>query len=89
MNIERACGDNIDYIDTLVDDMQNTSILLNITKTEIDSSILTPNKEYLVQNFSGYRKYDGKYLLAYKREIIIQQDKQFISNTIFGLRKKM
>ena len=89
LNIDRVYNDNVDYIDTLSDNMQNTSVILNITKTEIDSALLTPNKEYLVQNFSSYKEYDGRYLLAYKREIIIQQDTRFISNTIFGLRKVM
>lgn len=89
LNIDRVYNDNVNYIDTLSDNMQNTSVILNITKTEIDSALLTPNKEYLVQNFSSYKEYDGRYLLAYKREIIIQQDTRFISNTIFGLRKVM
>ena len=67
--------------------IENSSVILNITKTEMDASLLTPNKEYQVKNFNSYSQYDGKYILSYKKEILIQQDNNFIGDVMFGLRK--
>ena len=64
-------------------------LFINIVKGEIDTTILTPNKEYLVRNYSSFKEYDGRYMLAYKREVLVKQSTDFISNTIFGLRKIM
>ncbi len=86
---QRLPYDNIEYNKVMKDNIENTSIILNINKTEIDSALLTPNKEYLVQNYSSYDEYNGNYLLAYKKEIIVKQDDRYISNTLFGLRKIM
>ena len=76
-----------DNMDSLVHDINSTSIILNIIKSEIDPTQLTPNKEYLVYNYPAYRQYDGRYILSYKKEMMVQQDGEFISSTVFGLRK--
>lgn len=87
IKLERVYNGNLDYINTIKGEIEKDAFLININKTEIDTDILTPNKEYIVQNFSSYKEYDGNFLLAYKRDIMIQQDKTFISNTIIGLKK--
>ena len=74
-------------IDIELSNANNSLIILNVIKSEIDPSILTPNKEYLVYNYDDYREYDGKYLLSYKKEIIIPQGDEFVSSVVFGLRK--
>lgn len=72
---------------SLKESIEDTSVILNVTKSEIDSSLLTPNKEYIIKNYEDMREYDGRYLLSYKKEIFINQNEDFISSTAFGLRK--
>lgn len=85
--IQRIYNDNTRYIDNLKDKMDSTAIYLQLSKEEIDSSIFTPNKEYLISNYDGLSTYDGRYVLSYKKDVLIKQDVQFISNTVLGFRK--
>lgn len=87
IKIERVPSDNMEYIDYLKSNMENTSILLNIAKTEIDTSLITPNKEFLVRNYPSLSDYNGRYVLSYKKETFVRQDQNFISSTIFGIKK--
>lgn len=89
ITLHRIFNDNMESLQSLKTIMDDSSILLNISKSEIDSTLLTPNREYLVQNYSSYKQYDGRFLLSYKKEVLIQQDGRFISSAMFGLRKMM
>lgn len=85
--IQRIYNDNTGYIDNIKDEMNSTSVILQINKSEVDGSIFTPNKEYLVSNFNNLKMYDGRFLLSFKKEVIVQQDTQFVPSVILGLRK--
>ena len=87
IKLQRLYNKNMEFINSIKDMIEEDAFVININKTEIDTDLLTPNREYLVQNYSSYKEYDGRYLLAYKRDIMIQQNGDFISNTIIGLRK--
>lgn len=87
VRIERMPSDNMEYADYLKSQVENSSILFNITKTEIDTSLLTPNKEFIVRNYPTLSHYNGRYVLSYKKEVFARQDMNFISSTVFGLRK--
>ncbi len=87
LRIERVPYDNMDYLDYLKDNIEGTTILFTVTKTEIDSSLITPNKEFIVRNYPTFSEYNGRYVLSYKKEIFINQDGVFISSIIFGLRR--
>lgn len=87
LRLERVPLDNIDYTDYLRDNIENTTIMFSATKTEVDSSLITPNKEYLVRNYPTFKEYNGRYVLSFKKEIFINENEQYISNVIFGLRK--
>ena len=89
IKVDRVNIDNLEYINTIKDDIENTSVLLKIVKSTIDSSILTPNKEYIVQHHSSNSQYNGRYLLASKQEILVKQSNTFTSSTVFELRKVM
>lgn len=69
--------------------VDSAGVVLQITRTELDGSLFTPNKEYVVKNYSDYSEYDGRFLLSSKKEIFIQQDNEFISNTVLTFRKIM
>lgn len=81
--------DDINTLKSIRSTMDSSSVVLNIIRSDINSSILTPNKEYIVTNYEDYKKYDGRFLLSYKKEIFIQQGDDFVSSVVFGLRKVM
>ena len=56
--LERA--DNLDYIYNVKTAIESVAVVLTMSKTEIDSSIFTPNKEYQIKHYSSSREYDGK-----------------------------
>ena len=76
-------------LDVMAKAIDSASVVLQISRTELDSSLFTPNKEYVVKNYSDYSQYDGRFLLSSKKEIFIQQDNEFISNTVLTFRKIM
>lgn len=85
--LERTQKDNLDYIYNIKNNIESSSIVLTASKTEIDSTILSPNKEYFVRNYDRNSDYDGRYILSFKKEALMQQNDTFIGNVIFGLRK--
>lgn len=87
IRLERVPSDNLDYTDYLKDNIESSVIMFSVTKTEIDSSLITPNKEYIVRNYPTFSEYNGRYVLSYKKELFIAQGEGFISSIIFGLRK--
>ena len=85
--LERVPSDNMEYIDYLQSKIEDSILLFSVTKTEIDTSLITPNKEYVVRNYPTYSQYNGNYVLSYKKDTFINQNNQFISSILFGLRK--
>lgn len=85
--IERVPSDNMEYIDYLKNKIESTSIILNVSKTEIDTSLITPNKEFLVRNYPTLSDYNGRYVLSYKKEVFTQQGENFVGSTVFGIKK--
>lgn len=79
--------DSLDYIYNIKRTVESVSVILTVSKTEIDSSLFTPNKEYQIKHYSSSREYDGKYVLSYKKEVLVQQGEEYIGNILFGLRR--
>lgn len=87
IKLYRLYNENINYIDNLQNTISSSSVIIHIAKTELDSSFITPNKEYLINNRDYYQEYNGRYILSYKREVFIKEDDNYISSTLFGIRK--
>lgn len=87
LRLVRVPSDNMDYSNYIKDRIEDTTILFTVTKTEVDTSLITPNKEYIVQNYPTFSQYNGRFVLAFKKETLINENGIFISNVIFGLRK--
>ena len=79
--------DDLDYIYNIKSAIESSTVMVIISKTEIDSSIFSPNKQYQIKHYSQSREYDGKYILSYKKEIMVQQGDQYIGNVLFALRR--
>lgn len=79
--------DNIKYINNTKQALESKSLIVTVTKANVDSSVLTPNKEYIIKNYKDNSNYDGKFILSYKKEVMILASQGFQSNIVFGLRK--
>lgn len=78
---------NIKYINNTKQALESKALIVTISKANIDSSILTPNREYIIKNYKDNSDYDGKFILSYKKEVMILTSNGFQSNIVFGLRK--
>lgn len=87
--LKRIYNDNLDYVNNIKAGIDSSSVILELTRTEIDSSIITPNKEYVIKNYREYSEYNGKFVLSSKRDLLIKQDGEFISNTLLIFRKTL
>lgn len=85
--LERTYPNNIENIYSTKTAIESASVIVTIRKSEIDSTIFSPNKEYQIKNYSDNREFDGRYLLSYKKEIILRQDDGYIGGVAVGLRK--
>lgn len=85
--IQRVYNDNTRMIENLKHEMDSTSIVLQINKTELDGSLFTPNKEYMVRNYSTYKMYDGRFMISFKKEVMVKDGINYIPSMIIGLRK--
>lgn len=66
--------------------MDNTSVTLQIYKMNMDTSVITPDRCYQV-NDQKYPDYNGKYLLLYKKDILAKVDQFYDVSTIIGLQR--
>lgn len=80
---------NSRLLDNMISSVDNSSIQLLVQKTDIDSSVFTINKEYLVKadEVYGSEKYNGRYILSHKRELYIRNDEEFVMNTMLLFEK--
>lgn len=62
-------------------------IVINIFKSDLDSSVFTINKEYNIKNFAGDPNIDGRFILIRKKEIYIVNNEDFNILNIFTLKK--
>jgi len=80
----RIMNDNEGILDNTVSSINSSAIQIMVQKADIDASVLTLNKEYII-NAKEVRNndiYNGRYLLARKRELYIRQDEEFIANVM-------
>lgn len=87
--LQRICNDNMRYLDNIKENIDSSSVVLQLSKSEIDSSIITPNKEYIIKNYREFSEYNGTFILSSKKDVFIQQNGEFISNTYLTFRKKI
>lgn len=85
--LKRINNSNLKYIDNQVDRLKDLNIV-NIVKNELDTSLITINKEYIIKNYKDMRENDGKYILNRKREIYTREGEDFILTCVLTLVKK-
>lgn len=84
--VMRIPNENSNYFKKLIKEVR-ADIVISLSKTEIDSSIFTPNKIFTISNFAENNKYNGIYYMTYKKDMLIQQDGDFMGLILLGLDK--
>lgn len=82
MLFERIANENSSAMSSINHD---PGIIIGISKPELDSGVLQPNKEWIISNFEDNEEYNGNYYMIYKKDILLQQDGEFTCNTSVGL----
>lgn len=85
--IIRINNDNANQIKNIKATMENKANKLTLNKNDLDTSVFTMNKEYVVKNYDAHSNKDGKFLLNRKVEIYMRQDDKFILNTMLEFDK--
>ena len=85
--IERVHNDNLEIANKMKRIIEDKSIFINIVKTEIDTSKITINKEYIIRNYDKLNYKNGKFLLSRKREVYTLDNDNFILSCIMTFRK--
>lgn len=67
--------------------IEKSSGAIYIQKTDIDSRVLTPNKQYLLANYEDNPKYCGKYYLISKEEIYVRTGENLKCIINLGIKK--
>lgn len=70
----------------IANSVTNRSVPIIISKTEMDATLFTPNKEYLISNYEGNNNYTGRYYLASKQEYFVNKETEFMCTINLGLR---
>ena len=83
----RVPNDNANLLKQMKSELELSAAKLIVNKNDLDSSVLTPNKEYTVRNYDTRSDKNGKFLLSNKKEIYLREDDTFILNTILIFRQ--
>lgn len=67
--------------------LEMNSAVIELMKQHIDGSIFTLDKSISVRNHTDYSQYNGKYVMAYKKEFFKSVAGEFVMSTVLGLRK--
>ena len=80
-------NDNPNEIKNMKSDLESKINILDINKYDIDPSVFTPNKKYIVKNYEAHSDKDGTFLLNKKTEVFIRQDDTFRCVTSLNFNK--
>ena len=86
--LQRIINNNFDILNTQKELFEGNGSILTIAVNDIDSEILTPNKEYNVKGYVTNRDdMDGRYILIYKKDIYFRKNDYMTCSTMLALRK--
>ena len=85
--IQRYNTDNSNNNNSLKSTIENKEKSINIIKHNIDSSILSLNKEFIIKYEDKDKEYTGNYLLINKKEIFSREAEHFCITIVITLAK--
>lgn len=67
--IIRTPNSNPKLLENITAGTNQTSSHITVNKVDIDASVFTPNKRYVIRNYDGHKDKDGDFILTRKREL--------------------
>ena len=83
MNISNS---DKNVINPIASNIESGNTILSIVKNDLDASLFTLNREYIV-NDPLHKDYNGRYMLTQSKQLFIKQNENFIMSTILSFRK--
>ena len=68
-------------------ELESNTAIIELVKKNIDGIIFTPNKCITINNYGDYAKYNGKYIMIYKKEFYKCTAGEFVVSSNVGLKK--
>lgn len=85
--IERFTNSSTEKVSNIKSDIETRNTIVNVVKNELDTSVFTMNKEYIINNYEQLRDKNGKFILSRKREIYVRDDHNYVLTNILTLRR--
>lgn len=73
-------------INAISNSIESSNITLSIVKNDLDASLFTINKEYIIRD-PLHEEYNGRYILTHSKQLFIKQNGNFIMSTVLSFRK--
>lgn len=77
--IIRTPSSNPNLIENITAANNQTSSHISLNKVDVDLSIFTPNKRYLIKNYDGHNDRDGDFILTRKRDLFFFESKDMFT----------
>lgn len=83
VEIIRTPNSNPNLIENIKAANEQSSSHISLNKIDVDLSIFTPNKRYIIKNYDGYSKRDGDFILTRKRDLLyFESENRFTGNVM-------
>ena len=73
-------------INPISNNIESGNITLSLVKNDLDASLFTINKEYIIRD-PLHDSYSGRYILTQSKQLFIKQNENFIMSTILSFKK--
>lgn len=81
--IIRTPSSNPNLIENISAATEQKSSHISMNKIDVDLSIFTPNKRYLIKNYDGHSNRDGDFILTRKRDLFyLESNSMFLGNVM-------
>jgi hypothetical protein len=73
-------------INPISHNIESGNITLSIVKNDLDATLFTINKEYIIRD-PLHGEYNGRYILMQSKQLFIKQNENFIMSTVLSFKK--
>lgn len=73
-------------INPITHNVESANVVISIVKNDLDASLFTLNKEYII-NDPVHESYSGRYILLQVQQLFIKQTENFIMSTVLKFKK--
>ena len=85
-SIMNISNNDKNVINAISNNIESSNISLSIVKNDLDASLFTINKEYIIRD-PLHDEYNGRYILTHNKQLFVKQNGNFIMSTVLSFRK--